>query len=73
MKRKILSAAAVAAALTLGSWAQAQRAEPDNGRPNPYRAVDAAGNVYGAVVSYGGNLIRHERLPRTDLNSQAPQ
>jgi len=25
-------------------------------------AVDAAGNVYGAVVSYGGNLVRHERL-----------
>ena len=36
-------------------------------------AVDAAGNVYGAVVSYGGNLIKHERLQHTDLHSQEPQ
>ncbi len=36
-------------------------------------AVDAAGNVYGAVVSFGGNLIKHERLQRTDLHSQEPQ
>ena len=30
-----------ASSLSLGSWVQAQRAEPDNGRPNPYRAVEA--------------------------------
>ncbi len=36
-------------------------------------AVDAAGNVYGAVVSYGGNMIRHERLTNTDLHTQKPQ
>ena len=35
-------------------------------------AVDAAGNVYGAVVSFGGNLIRHERLD-VDLFSSQPQ
>ena len=36
-------------------------------------AVDAAGNVYGAVVSYGGNLVKHEKLERTDLLNQKPQ
>ncbi len=35
-------------------------------------AVDAAGNVYGAVVSFGGNLIRHEKLD-VDLLSSQPQ
>ena len=36
-------------------------------------AVDAAGNVYGAVVSHGGDLIRHELVTNTDLHSREPQ
>ena len=36
-------------------------------------AVDAEGNVYGAVVSYGGNMVKHVRIQNTDLHSQAPQ
>ncbi len=36
-------------------------------------AVDAAGNVYGAVVSFGGNMVKHVRLTSTDLHSREPQ
>jgi hypothetical protein len=40
IQKLALSTAALTIAVVLGNSAYAQRAEPDNGRPNPYRAVE---------------------------------